>query len=149
VLTPLRLTCQNGMVVAGNAQAVVARRHTRNSADAVQAFEEFMAQVRGQFDAAMTQYRLLARKPITSEALREYVGEVFKLPEDEERTTRQAKLLDQIIANHDRDRDAFRMVMEQYEEPVTVNPGANVLDDILNNFEAGAGSEIPSTRGSY
>lgn len=148
-VTPLRLSCLNGLVVAGGAMIGAALRHTCGARDAERAFEEFLAQVRGQFDKALTQYRHLARKPINSQELTTYLRDVFTIDPDVDPTTRQAQLLDQIVSNFDRDRQAFVEMMDRYEEPVAVNPGANVLDDILRNFETDPGSEVSRTRGTY
>jgi phage/plasmid-like protein (TIGR03299 family) len=156
-MQPLRLVCLNGAVTSRGGVAF-SFPHTRSGPEKMRLLEAFVARIRAQFKTVLEEYRALARQPITAAKFNQYVKDVFFPAESEEqkaesRSMRQQKreerLLNQILDNFSRDRDAFAAMMERYEEPIQVNPGANVLDDIVRNFESGAGSDIPSSRSTY
>lgn len=150
-IAPKRLSCLNGATVSGAKTVAFAVAHYRGANLEISKFIESVRKLESKFDETMEQYRLLAGKQVSGEQqVREYVHNVFQIPTDKDLNKRNGELLDSIMGNYNRDREAFGLVMAQYAEPVieVIHPHTNLLETIIGNFEGGVGSDIPSTRGT-
>ncbi len=152
--TPIRVVCNNTLSLAHGSEAskLVRIRHTANAKDALAAVRETMDAANSAFEATADVYRQLARKPINAADLRRYVKTVFELPtDDKELSAKGRTLLDSIVARNGQQADLMRDLLagQRAHEQAQATAERTLLDAIVENFEAGQGSDLPDARGTY
>lgn len=97
--TAQRVVCSNTLAMAHNADAskLIRVRHRGDVVGSLAAIREVMNLADAEFEATATQYRLLARKPISVSDLKKYVRRVLKIDDDPAPSTRIQNIAEEIV----------------------------------------------------
>lgn len=97
--TPVRVVCANSLAMAHGADAskLIRVRHTGDVIASLAAVRAVMNTADAEFEATATQYRLLARKPISVADLKKYVRRVLRIDDDPAPSTRAKNIVGQIV----------------------------------------------------
>lgn len=148
--TPIRVVCANtlAMAHADKASKLLRVRHSKDVQKNLENIRETMNLANDEFEATAEQFRFLASQQINASDLKKYVKIVFKMDEkDGDMSTRSKNILDAIIDRHEDKTGMVKEMMAMLNDS-KVKSGATILDTIIQNFEAGRGTEIKSTRGT-
>jgi len=97
--TPVRVVCQNTLSMAHRADAskLIRVKHTRDVIVNLSNIREIMDTANSQFEATAEQYRMLARKSINQDDLRNYVKRVLRVDNQPTICTRTRNIIEEII----------------------------------------------------
>jgi len=127
-----RITCENSLMSARSASEGITLRHTASIHDRLQQVGKVVADARGRFADAMTQWRGLSRVSMSETRMREYIKSVF--------TQRKAAATPMVAP-------AKSSIV--VEDRTTGDAGGErVADKVMELVESGAGTNIPGVRGT-
>lgn len=118
--TPIRVVCWNTLsaAVQDSRSKLLRVRHTASQKLALDAVRDTIDLVNCEFRATVEQYRKLQSLPISSTDLRNYVKQVFQLPENEKDiSTRSKNMVDRVVALalHGTGQDGSRNAWSAYQ----------------------------------
>ncbi len=96
---PIRVVCANTLALAhgSDASKLIRVRHRGDVVGSLAAIREVMNLADAEFEATATQYRLLARKPVSGSDLKRYVRRVLKIEDEPAPSTRILNIADRIL----------------------------------------------------
>lgn len=156
--TPIRVVCANTLAMAHNNKAskLLRVRHSKKVEENLELIREAMNLANVEFEATADQFRFLASRQISAKDLRNYVKIVFKMePDDSKLPTRSNNILNDILKHHDEKNAIVRELLaahaeeKEKAEAVALSMLDAAIEATTGNFEAGRGSDIPASRGTY
>lgn len=154
--TPIRVVCANTLAMAHNAEAskLIRIRHSKEVTKNVDLVKNTMKIADEAFEATAEQYRFLASRAINANDLRNYVKQVFKMDENDDKiSTKSKNVLNDIIRKHDN--KLTKQMVESIlrtakpDSVVAANANANILEAVIANMDAGRGTENAASRGTF
>ncbi len=141
--TPVRVVCANTLAMAhGNeASKLIRIKHSRKVENNLENIRDTINAIDAEFTATGEQYKVLGDKGINANDLEKYVRLVFDMKPDKETgkySTRTENIFAGILNRH------YMQLGVTYTEFQK-----QLLEKVTENFEAGAGSDIKSSRGTY
>ena len=96
---PIRVVCANTLALAhgSDASKLIRVRHRGDVVGSLAAIREVMNLADAEFEATATEYRLLARKPVSGSDLKKYVRRVLRIEEEPAPSTRILNIADRIL----------------------------------------------------
>lgn len=154
--TPIRVVCANTLALAHNDKAskLIRVRHSKEVEKNVESIRDVMNIADQQFEATAEQFRFLASRDINAKDLEKYIKTVFKM-DDEKVSTRSKNILQTILDSHEANTQMVADMIirhkqrEEQAREAEKNLLESVIDQTIENFEAGKGTDNARSRGSY
>lgn len=157
--TPVRVVCWNTLSAAifskDAHKSLIKIRHSSKVVQKVKDAGAVIDRISNQFDTACEAFQLLARKGITGTQTKEYFKTVFDMKPDDEMPKQSITTLERLIALEDENRQLVNELLAKDVERKEIEAeaqqviGSQVLDQLLNNMEAGIGTDNAPSRGTF
>lgn len=140
--TPIRVVCQNTLAIAKSSKdsKLIKVRHSKDVVKNINALRDVMNFAKASFEATEEQFKFLANKSINAKNLRDYIKIILKVDEvDGKIATRTENKIQEIMEIHEKKTGMFALAKLQQI----------ATENILENFEAGRGTDNAPSRGTW